>query len=205
MEEDKNKRDAIYLVVVCFITAVVLSGIWLYNRSSTQKVSKTLSLHPKVNLEIEKVSVKPRENTNKYYIIFYAKAKNLSNTSVEFNDYLKNPCERYKFQTEAARQRCFESKEYQDYFKNLSENDNYYNETANADTNTLTLLTASNETCSSVPSYEINRTYPDLKDAATDDYKPNETKIGTLVFECPQKSGLFTLKYKSASVQINIH
>ena len=199
-------KDVPYLIIVVLITSIILAGLFIYNKGSIQELSGTLTLSNDISLNFERVLTKPAES-NRYRIILYAKAINNSSKQATLKvDYPVNPCSTYNtyYQNQKDNQiyqQCLSSTQYQDYLQKQKEYNEFYSSGAGG----LELMTPQNQKCNLDGSYQINSKYPNIgPDITSYTFQPNETKVGSIVFDCSEQTGEFTIKFRSESLKLDI-
>jgi len=202
-------RDISYLVMVILLTAGILIGLFFYNKGTIKEISGTLALNQNVSLNFERVATKPAES-NRYYVIFYVDATN--NSSIQTTLMVEpptDPCDKYDrynyYQSPSPNQmtyqQCLMTNEYQQYQQKKDE----YQLSYQGGANNLELMTPQNQKCELNASYQINNKYPNIGyNLGSYTFQANEKKVGSVVFDCPEKTGKFIIKYRTSSLDLNI-
>jgi hypothetical protein len=213
-------KNVIYFVVILFATAIILTGLFLYNRGNSKELNAQLKIGDNVTVDVTKATTKPLDSA-KNYIILYVQAQNNSNEEVNLRqEPPTDPCANLKntnynnynydqpspagtaspvtnLNAQNNYQICVQGEAYKAYIQNMKE---YQQNSQNP--NAVELWTPKNQKCDSDASYTINQRYPNIGQEVTDYYFSRQARVGTLVYQCPEKDGNFTLKYNNEEVTL---
>lgn len=197
MKDEKGEAKTVGLVVL--IAAIILAGLYFYDKGTAKAINVTMNLGKNVVLTLNQARTKPSEY-GKSYVIFNAVSSNQTNKTVDFHvSYPKSPCSTAS-SIGGEYDKCVSSQAYLTY---LDEYDDvvYQNDSSQSG---IKLQAPNKEYCTIEDYYSPNRSVKNIGYSLTDYYQANESKTGVLVFQCPAQKGAFTLIYKDQSEEINI-
>lgn len=217
-------KSIIYFVAVLVITTAILAGLFFYNKGQTKELSAQLKISDAVTLDITRGTARPMDAA-KYHVILYVKAKNNTNATVDLSEKpLTDPCanlrnnpNNYNYnqtypspassaystpaptssQTADNYLTCTQGPAYQAYSKWQEETRG-----GNIKKNLIELWTPQNQKCDMDGNYTLNKRYPNLAYNILSQYEANQSRIGTLVYTCPENAGNFSLQYNDGNVTV---
>lgn len=219
-------KSIIYFIIVVLTTAIILTGLFFYNKGNSKELNAQLKINDEVTLDVNKATSRPLDNA-KYHLIFYVKAHNDSDQVVDLREKpLSDPCanlinssynndynnsnQPYRSPTpiptltpspsaENNYQLCIQGEAYKSYVQGQKE----YQDSLK-DPKTIELWTPQSQKCEIDNNYTINQRYPNLGHEVTNYYEPKQSRVGSLVYTCPEKIGNFTLKYNDENVIVSL-